>query len=437
MYNDAMTAPLIPTDTVIADRYRIDTMIAQGGTATVYRAHDSHLDRPVAIKALRIRGTRHVTRLRSEAQVLAQLTHPNIVRLYDTATHDDQPCLISELVDGVPLNDLVGHLDADQAATIVEQLADALDAAHTLGIVHRDLKPANVLVGDRVHLLDFGLARHLADPAVTSGDAIAGTAAYLAPEQLGGDATGTASDIYALGLVAIELHTGQPAFTGTLAETVAARLTGPPAIPESIPDAWRDLISAMTASRPDDRPTAAAVADHARQLGGSQPAPRFTARARWSLPIPRPPVRGKRGAVAATTAIAALSIALLVDGPRRRHPPIPDSDRATTAVAPTTLPAGAGPTTGTGPVTTTTAAPRKTGVSDEIEMAAPAGDVTAPSNPGAAPAPPTGEPQASTAAPTSTRPGTSTTTTTAPADTGPVRDVLRGLGRLVDPIVPG
>jgi tRNA A-37 threonylcarbamoyl transferase component Bud32 len=446
MYNDAMTAPHLPTDTVIADRYRIDTMIAQGGTATVYQAHDTHLYRPVAIKALHTTNTRTLARLRSEAEVLAQLTHPNIVRLYDTATHDGQPCLISELVDGVPLGDLVGRLDPRQVAWVVEQLASALDAAHTLSIVHRDLKPANILVGDHVHLLDFGLARHLTDPTVTSGDAVAGTAAYLAPEQLGGDPTSTAADIYTLGLVAIELHTGEPAFTGTLAETVAARLTGPPAIPNSVPDEWRDLIAAMTVTRPDDRPTAAAVAEAARLLADGQPASTVAARERRRPSTPRRAGRGRRRVVAAATAVAALIFGMLLDGPRRRQPPSAAPDLTTTV--PTTqagtTPVTASTTPGAVTATTTTTTPTSgtAGAGDDLESAAAStptasavGNTPAPSNPGAAPT--TGRPPASTPAPTPTRPATTTTPTTEPADTGPVQDIVNGLDRVLDPILPG
>lgn len=413
-------AATIPNGTLIAERYRITDVIARGGMGVIYHAHDAVLDRPVAVKTVRRHDATTLARLRREARILGGLNHPNIVRLYDSVEHDGQQALVSELVGGAPLSQHTGPVDAAQVAGIVGQVASALDAAHSQQVTHRDLTPANILVDDdHVHLLDFGLARHVDDATLTTGGVVTGTAAYLAPEQLNSDRAGTPADIYALGLVAIELHAGQPAFDGTLAETVAARLAGPPAIPTSVPDGWRDLIASMVALNPADRPTASQVVEATRLLAAGRPvvAPPAPPATR---PMRRPRRRHPRWWTGAAAAVAAtVAVLICLDAPPQ---PVADADPPTTAA-----PDDDSTPTTTAPAPTST---RSTRAGANDRAAAP------PETTPAAPAP-AGETTASTATTTATAPTTAATTTTRADDSGPVRDIVRSLGRLVDPVTPG
>jgi eukaryotic-like serine/threonine-protein kinase len=367
---------LLPVETVLNGRYRITDVIAEGGMGVVYRATDERLARPVAVKTVGRDDPELMARLRREARLLARVSHPNVVRLYDVTDQDGLYCLVSELVEGTPLGRFKGQLTPAQIATIAEQIAGALSAAHARGIVHRDLKPSNVMIGDRARLLDFGIARHIDDSTLTTTDNILGTASYLAPEQLQGGVAGPPVDVYALGLVLIELFSGQPAFAGTFAETVAARLMGPPAVPDAVPESWHALIRAMTDPDPGRRPSASAVVEAIKAVRAAAPVPDATApvqpvmnpsRPPTMLPPPAgtasapppPPVtadrvhrrRGRRGRVAApVAAAAALAVAgvtaTLVNNARSQEPGM---------VGLTDIPAAeAGPTPGpttTGPST--------------------------------------------------------------------------------------
>jgi eukaryotic-like serine/threonine-protein kinase len=257
---------------LLAGRYRIIDVLAKGGQGVVYRALDERLDRRVAVKTVRFADPHLVVRLRREAQLLARLTHPNVVSLYDVGEHEGRPYLVTQFVDGVPLRRLLGRMTARRIAWVAEQIAYGLAAAHSLGIVHRDLKPSNVLVGDdTVRLLDFGIAHHIDDTTAPGPDAILGTAAYISPEQLRGEPPGPGADIYALGLVLLECFSGRAAFEGTFAETVEARMVAAPDLPATVPEAWHELIERMTDADPARRPTAAVVAAAARTLGRARP----------------------------------------------------------------------------------------------------------------------------------------------------------------------
>jgi serine/threonine protein kinase len=255
-------------NTLLAGRYRITDVLAEGGMGVVYRAQDQRLDRLVAIKTVRYQDRNLVIRLRREAQLLARLTHPNVVSLYDVGEHEGRPYLVTQFVDGVPLRRLLGRMTERRVAWVAEQIANGLAAAHSLGIVHRDLKPSNVLVGDgTVRLLDFGIARHINDAALTRTESLLGTAAYISPEQLAGQPAGPGADIYALGLVLIEGFSGRAAFPGTFAETVATRMIARPDLPDELPPAWHGLVAAMTDTTADARPSALQVAATVRALG--------------------------------------------------------------------------------------------------------------------------------------------------------------------------
>jgi eukaryotic-like serine/threonine-protein kinase len=182
--------------------------------AEVYRARDLSTGRSVAIKFLRRVDPQSSARFRTEIDVLCRLDHPGLVRLRGTGSHDGVPYLVLQLVDGPSLDDVLvgGPLGVEQSISIGQQLAEALAHAHGLGVVHRDVKPANVILDAEpagVRLADFGIALFSDTTRMTAAGMCIGTAAYLAPEQLEGQA-GPAADVYALGLVVLECPHGDP-----------------------------------------------------------------------------------------------------------------------------------------------------------------------------------------------------------------------------------
>ena len=258
----------------LAGRYTLDAVIGRGGMADVHRATDTVLEREVAVKLLRMHAAtdRDRARFRSEAQLLAALDHPGLVAVLDAGlSEDDVPYLVMELIEGTSLAPYVddGPMPTDRVAAVAADLATVLGYVHERDIVHRDVKPGNVLLGPdgRARLADFGIARMLGD---TSGHTLTGTtigtAAYLAPEQVRGEPVSPASDVYALGLVLLEVLTGRRAYTGTPLEAALARLHTAPLIPTSLPTGWPSLLTRMTAEVPGDRPTADQVAG---LLGGA------------------------------------------------------------------------------------------------------------------------------------------------------------------------
>jgi len=231
------------------------SLIGAGGMGEVYRAHDTKLNRDVALKVLPesfANDPDRLARFQREAQVLASLNHPNIAAIYGLQECDGVEALVLEFVEGPTLADRIarGPIPLDEALPIAKQIAEALEAAHEQGIIHRDLKPANIKVRDdgTVKVLDFGLARltepngkarasecvtqspTITSPAEASGiGMILGTAAYMAPEQAKGRLADRRSDIWAFGCVLFEMLTGQRVFTGaTISDTMASVIKDDP-----------------------------------------------------------------------------------------------------------------------------------------------------------------------------------------------------------------
>jgi serine/threonine-protein kinase len=210
-------------DHILANRYRLREQIGRGGMGVVWRARDERLGRDVALKVLHpwvADDPELRERFEREASALARLEHPNLVRLYDVLEADGQTVLVLELVDGVALDTLIAGrpLDWDETRRYSAPVAAALAHAHTRGVVHRDLTPANVLVErgtGRVVVTDFGLARlaRSSRSAPVSG-VLAGTPEYWAPEQAAGNATGPATDLYALGCILFRMLAGRMPFEG-------------------------------------------------------------------------------------------------------------------------------------------------------------------------------------------------------------------------------
>ena len=206
----------------VLDRYLVGEVLGEGGGATVCRAEDLHLGRPVAIKFLRpeLRAdTSFVTRFEWEARAVAQLEHPNIVSVYDYGEFGGTYFLVMQYV---PAGDLRARLDAaaplpiEDALRIGAEVAEALGEAHWHGIVHRDVKPANILLTADGHakVSDFGIAKILHVPTVTTSAVVLGTVHYLAPEQASNAEISPATDVYSLGVVLYEMLTGRPPFVG-------------------------------------------------------------------------------------------------------------------------------------------------------------------------------------------------------------------------------
>lgn len=268
-----------PGDT-IAGRYELTEHIATGGMASVWRATDRVLTRPVAIKILLphlAADPDFVARFRREAVAAARLAHPLIVAIYDTC--DDPEAIIMELVEGRTLRDELDQsrfLSSAQAVAIASDVAQALDVAHKAGLVHRDVKPANVLLSGngQVKVADFGIAKAARSaggdedpdlPDLTTVGYMVGTAKYLAPEQVAGGAIDARTDVYALGALLYEMLCGRPPFTGDNSLAIAtARLHAMPERPRSmlrtIPVSLDRIVMKALATDPKDRyDTAAAI----------------------------------------------------------------------------------------------------------------------------------------------------------------------------------
>jgi eukaryotic-like serine/threonine-protein kinase len=239
-------------------QYELDALLGIGGMGQVYRALDTELGRIVAIKVVDVPDAQAHARLRREARHASKLNHPNICTIHHVGDHEGRPYIVMELVDGRPLAETIPAegLTPVLATAYAMQVADALSHAHEHSLVHRDLKSSNVMVtvDGRVKLLDFGLARRLADEPggesevsawSLSGGGIAGTLGYMPPEVLRGQRADVRSDVWALGVLLYEMTTGTLPYSGRTAfELSSAILHDPPApMPAAVPPALRRIVA--------------------------------------------------------------------------------------------------------------------------------------------------------------------------------------------------
>ena len=255
--------------TVLANRYRIVTLLGRGGMGEVYRADDLKLDHPVALKFLPdtlAMDSHALLRFHAEVRIARQVSHPGVCRVYDIGEIDGLQFLTMEFIEGEDLASLlrrIKRLPPDKAVEIARQLCAGLAAAHDVGVIHRDLKPANVMIDDRgrSRITDFGVAAIARD--VRGGDALAGTPCYMAPEQLKGQDASIRSDVFSLGLVLYQIFTGRRAIdVKTLADAVlhhssASPVTTPSSwVPDLDPVVERAILRCLERD-PDARPASA------------------------------------------------------------------------------------------------------------------------------------------------------------------------------------
>jgi serine/threonine-protein kinase len=251
---------------VLDGRYRVEVMIATGGMSAVYRGLDLRLDRPVALKIMDSRyagDNQFLTRFQREARAVARLKDPGLVAVYDQGIDGQHPFLVMELVEGGTLRELLrerGPMPPHAVAAVLRPVLGGLAVAHRAGLVHRDIKPENVLISDdgEVKIADFGLVRAVAEAKITSTSVILGTAAYLSPEQVSTGDADPRSDVYAVGILAYELLTGETPFTGDSALAIAYQRMDNDVAPPSrmiagVPAQFDELVAKATAREPADR----------------------------------------------------------------------------------------------------------------------------------------------------------------------------------------
>ncbi len=297
-------------DEVAFGRYRLIEVIGEGGMGKVYKAHDTVIDRHVAVKVLSTElaaepGFRE--RFRREAHTAARLTEPHIIPIYDTGEVDGRLYLVMPIISGTDVGTVLkreGPMSPQRAVRVIEQLAAALDAAHAARLVHRDVKPSNALMakGDFTYLIDFGIAHDVTETRMTKTGAVIGTLAFMAPERFTTGVADARADVYSLTCVLHECLTGSQPYPGDSAEQqITGHLTLDPPKPSSlnpaVPAAFDDVVARGMAKQPAERfgsagelaraASAAAALSESPTVLGPYPRQRVPTRqfsARWPNP---------------------------------------------------------------------------------------------------------------------------------------------------------
>ena len=208
--------------TVLGGRYDIVRMLGQGGMGAVYQAYDRELERQVALKLIRSELAANpeiLKRFKQELILARQITHKNVIRIFDLGQADGFKFITMDYIEGEDLQSALGRkkkLDAAEAANIIAQICRALEAAHAEGVIHRDLKPQNIMLdkAGRAYVMDFGIARSTLTPGMTQTGALIGTPDYMSPEQAKGQTLDARSDIFSVGIIFFEMLAGQNPFSG-------------------------------------------------------------------------------------------------------------------------------------------------------------------------------------------------------------------------------
>ncbi|MEY2445123.1 MAG: eukaryotic-like serine/threonine-protein kinase, partial [Ilumatobacteraceae bacterium] len=337
--------------TILNDRYEIQQRIGRGGMADVFLARDLLLDRLVAIKVLFpefATDPNFVERFRREAQAAANLTHPNIVAVYDWGQYANTYFMAMEYVQGRTLADILranGHVNSVQAAEIANEVAAALGNAHASGVVHRDIKPANILIGanGQVKVADFGIARAMNAPSennLTQVGSVMGTATYFSPEQAQGAQPDPRSDLYSLGIVLYEMVAGKPPFSGENPVSIAYKQVHDLPQPlnqlvADVPRPFEAIVAKLLAKDPNMRyPNAEALREDLRRYRTGEPVMALAAVAGAAAAMASPrsgdtglaanvtrsmPRTAAQPAQGATTVMARTTTMQQVGPPRRRN----------------------------------------------------------------------------------------------------------------------
>ncbi len=275
-------------------RYYIKELLGRGGMAAVYRAVDTVLQRDVALKILYPHYSDDpavVERFKREAITAASLAHPHIVAVYDVGEHEGMVFIAMQLLTGRTLHDRLqetGTLTLEALLEVLEPVAEALDYAHARGVIHRDVKPGNIFLSDAaegpgVLLTDFGIAKQLAAPGLTTTGALIGTPDYMAPEQIAGGPVGPPSDVYALGMLAYRALTGRRAFEGSVQDVLLGHLSGQITPPSHLNPALSPGLDAVLA-----RATARDPADRYQSAGAFVRDLRLVAQGAGAVTVPGP-----------------------------------------------------------------------------------------------------------------------------------------------------
>lgn len=304
----------------MAGRYRLDELQGRGPMSEVWRAHDTTLDRTVALKLLS--PTAELDRFRREAQAVAALAHENVMRVYDYGEDEAGPFMALEWLPGGTLEDRLQHgpLPPSETRHVAEGMAAGLAHVHSRGLMHRDLKPANVMFDEegRPKLGDLGLARRIAGSGtLTEAGTVLGTAAYISPEQAAGEPAGAASDVYSFGVILFRMLTGELPFSAdhALALVDLHRHAAPPAVETLEPGAPPDL-AALTAATlrkdPAERPANGTALLSALEGAAATVGPPLDTQATQVLAAPTGPApRGRRIPAALFAAAAIVLLAVL------------------------------------------------------------------------------------------------------------------------------
>ncbi len=282
-----MCVPAAPdlTGRALDDRYELHAVIGEGAFGRVYRGVDRRLARTVAVKVIKpwwAEDTAWVERFEREAQLLARVSDPGIVQIYDIGHASEGPYYVAELVEGESLAErlLRGPLPAEEAREIAQQLCEALASAHAQGIVHCDVKPANVLLArdGTLKVGDFGVARLAGGTSQALSATVAGTPRYMSPEQARGRPTSAATDVYSTGVVLYEMLTGEPPFMdGSAVELGLRHLQDDPApLPEDVPADLAGVVGRALAKDPGERWRDGAQMASALRACGDEPIRRGT-----------------------------------------------------------------------------------------------------------------------------------------------------------------
>lgn len=308
--------------------FRIDSVLGRGGMSVVYIAEQIRLGRKVALKVLTTElawDEQFRERFVRESHIAAAIDHPNIIPIYDAGEADGLLYIAMRFVQGPDLKEILkrGNVGLGRTIFLIEQLASALDSAHTHSLVHRDVKPGNILLEestDHVYLTDFGVAKQTTARGLTSTGHFLGTVDYAAPEQIEGGHVDARTDVYALGCVLYECLTGSPPFSqGTEHAVLHAHLVDPPPsvsrVRPELPLAFDSVIATAMAKDPDDRYGSCgelaraarnAASGTARRVdGGPLPAPAQTVASPAAAPSPPPAVVSPETPIPAPVAAAA------------------------------------------------------------------------------------------------------------------------------------